>query len=318
MADSTVPEPDTCEGALSQVVRTRSLQTTLTWAPLLLLADPLARAAAQPPPPLEPQIEQRSPPSSQPAPEAQPGSGARHAALALSGQSAVNTANNPLTDIPALQIQNYLQPVLTGGLNAKANIPYIRFLLPYTALGRRNLMRLSLPVASSTWSPTATALGLGDLTIFSIPIVEFDGARAGIGPLLVMPTATSPALGLQRWQVGGQGIFSKPYPSGLLAALVGYQQTLDGAAKELVVQPFLFRQIGDGYYLRSSAIASVNFSDRSAVLPIGLGVGRARRMGNGNILNVYVEPQISVFTFGGLQPGFQLFAGFNLQFPPRP
>lgn len=297
-----------------QVAPTRSLWITLTRVLLLLLADPVARAAAEPlmPP------EQRSQQSNHPGPDALPGPGQPGEAPALSRQNPVNTANNPLTDIPALQLQNYLQPVLTGRLNARANIPYVRFILPYTAMGRRNLMRLSLPVASSTWNPTTSAVGLGDLTIFSIPIVEFDGARAGIGPLLVIPTATSPALGLQRWQVGGQGIFSKPYPWGLLAALVGYQQTLDGAGKELVMQPFLFRQIGDGYYLRSSAIASVNFSDRSAVLPIGLGVGRAHRMGNGNILNLYVEPQISVLTLGGLQPGFQVFAGFNLQFTPRP
>jgi hypothetical protein len=314
MADSPASYLDAWERTVSRVARTCSDPNTLRWIPLLLLADPVARAAAQPPTPLG----QLSQPSTQPAPEALPGARARSENRALPSQSAVNTANNPLTDIPALQIQNYLQPVLTGRANAQANTPYIRFILPYTALGRRNLMRLSLPVASSTWSPTATALGLGDLTIFSIPIVEVDGARAGIGPLLVVPTATSPALGLKRWQVGGQGIFSKPYPWGLLAALVGYQQTLDGAGKQLVMQPFLFRQIGDGYYLRSSAIASVNFSDRSAVLPIGLGVGRARRMGNGNILNVYVEPQISVFTLGGLQPAFQVFAGFNLQFPPRP
>jgi hypothetical protein len=253
-----------------------------------------------------------------PASEALSGAGKPSEAPGSSGQNAVNTANNPLTDIPALQLQNYLQPVLTGRLNAKANIPYIRFILPYTAMGRRNLMRLSLPVASSIWNPSATAAGLGDLTIFSIPIVEVDGARAGIGPLLVVPTATSPDLGLQRWQIGGQGVFSKPYPWGLLAALVGYQQTLDGAAKELVVQPFIFRQIGDGYYLRSSAIASLNFSDRSAVLPIGFGVGRAHHLGNGNILNLYVEPQVSLLALGELQPGFQVFAGFNLQFTPRP
>jgi hypothetical protein len=204
MADSPASYLDAWERTVSRVARTCSDPNTLRWIPLLLLADPVARAAAQPPTPLG----QLSQPSTQPAPEALPGARARSENRALPSQSAVNTANNPLTDIPALQIQNYLQPVLTGRANAQANTPYIRFILPYTALGRRNLMRLSLPVASSTWSPTATALGLGDLTIFSIPIVEVDGARAGIGPLLVVPTATSPALGLKRWQVGGQGIFS--------------------------------------------------------------------------------------------------------------
>ena len=36
-------------------------------------------------------------------------------ALAASPASAQqNVANNPLTDIPAIQVQNYLQPVMSG------------------------------------------------------------------------------------------------------------------------------------------------------------------------------------------------------------
>ena len=301
---------------MSQVTPDQSLWVTLAVGliPFACLCYPVARSVAQP---LTTPDLGSSPPEP-PSTDLQPGAGKSREAAAAPVQNPVNTANNPLTDIPALQIQNYLQPVLTGGRNAQANIPYMRFILPYTALGRRNLMRLSMPTGSSAWNGTASATGLGDLTIFSIPIIEVGGARAGIGPLLVVPTATSLELGLRRWQVGGQGIFSKTYPWGLLAALVGYQQTLDGAAKELVVQPFIFRQIGNGYYLRSSAITSVGFSGQGSVLPIGLGIGKVFPLANRNILNVYIEPQFSILARGNQQPGFQVFAGFNLQFTPRP
>ena len=54
------------------------------------------------------------------------------------------------------------------------------------------------------------------------------------------------------------------------------------------------------------------------VLPIGLGLGKVTRLASGNLLNVYLEPQVSAIASGVGQPRFQVFAGFNLQFPPRP
>jgi hypothetical protein len=39
---------------------------------------------------------------------------------------------------------------------------------------------------------------------------------------------------------------------------------------------------------------------------------------SGNIIKVYVEPQVSVYASGDGQPEFQVFAGFNIQFPGKP
>lgn len=226
-------------------------------------------------------------------------------------------ANNPLTDVAALQVQTYYQPILRNGAGTQVNLPFIRSIFPYTALGRRNLMRISMPTASYAWNSQTSVAGLGDLTVFSIPIFDVGDTRIGVGPLVVVPTATSPELGLKKWQLGGQAVVSKPYPWGLLAALVGYQQSLDGISKDLVIQPFVFRHIGNGYYLRSSGIASINFARNTSVVPIGFGIGRVRRLANGDLLNVYIEPQVSVIASGSLQPVFQVFAGFNLQFLSR-
>lgn len=227
-----------------------------------------------------------------------------------------NVANNPLTDIPAIQVQNYLQPVMSGQPGSGADQPFLRGIVPHDTFGWPQLMRASLAAGTTVWGPAGTESGLGDLTLFDVPLIQLANAKLGIGPLLILPTATSPALGERKWQGGVQGVVSAPYAWGLAAALVAYQQAFDGSARSLTVQPFLFYNLSDGFYVRSSGIATVDFGRQRAVVPLGLGIGRVRQLADGNVLNMYLEPQYSVVQSGIGQPSFQVFAGFNIQFPP--
>lgn len=243
-------------------------------------------------------------------------------AALLPGRTAAqqNVANNPLTDILAIQVQTYYQPVLSGQPSSGTLQPLQRAVVPFEVFGWRQLMRASFTAGTTVWGPGGTESGLGDLTLFNVPLIDVagaqSGARAGIGPLLVVPTATSPALGERKWQVGGQAVVSAPQPWGLAAALVAYQQAFDDSARALTIQPFVFYNLTNGFYLRSSGIATVDLSRQRAVVPIGLGLGWVVPLNGGNLLNMYLEPQYSVVQSGPGQPGFQVFAGFNIQFPP--
>jgi len=226
------------------------------------------------------------------------------------------TANNPLSLVPAVQVQNYYQPVLKG--EGGSTQPYLRAIVPFDGFGGRNLMRISLPAGTMVWDDKGREAGLGDLTLFSVRVFKLsETAGIGVGPLLVVPTATNASLGPRNWQAGVQGTFSAHYPWGLLAGLLGYQQTLGGASNTLTAQPFIFRNIGAGFYLRSSAIATLDTSNGSGVLPLGFGLGKVTRLRGPHLLNIYLEPQYSLLASGDAQPRFQLFAGFNLQFLPR-
>ena len=237
--------------------------------------------------------------------------------MALSpAEAQQNVANNPLTDIPAIQVQNYLQPVMSGQPVSGADQPFLRGILPHDTFGWPQLMRASLATGTTVWGPAGTESGLGDLTLFDVPLFQLANAKLGIGPLLILPTATSPALGERKWQAGAQAVVSAPYDWGLLAALVAYQQAFDGSARSLTIQPFLFYNLTDGFYLRSSGITAIDFGRQRAVVPVGLGLGHVRRLADGNVLNLYLEPQYSVVQSGPGQPSFQIFAGFNIQFPP--
>ena len=237
--------------------------------------------------------------------------------MALSpAEAQQNVANNPLTDIPAIQVQNYLQPVMSGQPVSGADQPFLRGILPHDTFGWPQLMRASLATGTTVWGPAGTESGLGDLTLFDVPLFQLANAKLGIGPLLIVPTATSPALGERKWQAGAQAVVSAPYDWGLVAALVAYQQAFDGSARSLTIQPFLFYNLTDGFYLRSSGITAIDFGRQRAVVPVGLGLGHVRRLADGNVLNLYLEPQYSVVQSGIGQPSFQIFAGFNIQFPP--
>lgn len=230
-----------------------------------------------------------------------------------------NTANNPLTIIPAVVLQNYAQPVLKGNSGAGANQPILRAVLPVEAFGGSNLLRLSLPVANRVWNSNGTTTGIGDLTLFNVRIFQLSSrAGIGVGPLVVVPTASDRALGAQEWQLGAQATVSSHFNWGLLAALVSYQQSVEGDANALTIQPFVFRNLGQGYYLRSSGIMNFDTRTGDGVIPIGLGIGKVTRLASGNILNIYVEPQVSVYASGNGQPEFQMFAGFNIQFAGKP
>lgn len=238
------------------------------------------------------------------------------ALAALPAAAQQNVANNPLTDIPAIQVQNYLQPWLSGLPGSGANQPFLRGIVPHDTFGWRQLLRVSLPAGAAAWGPAGTDAGLGDLTVFDVPLIQLANAKLGIGPLLVVPTATSPALGEGKWQGGAQGVVSAPYAWGLAAGLVAYQQAFDSSARSLTVQPILFYNLPGGLYLRSSGIATVDFGRQTAVVPVGLGLGKVMQLNDGNLLNLYLEPQYSVVQSGLGQPSFQIFAGFNIQFPP--
>jgi hypothetical protein len=232
-----------------------------------------------------------------------------------SSDNAQNAGNNPLTAKKAIDAQDYFQPVLNGQPGSGANQGILRGVLPHETLGLPQIARASLPVVDTAYGPTGSVTGLGDLTVFDVPVFSIDKVKVGAGPLLVVPTSTSRALGDGKWQGGAQTIASAPHAWGLTAGFVSYQKAFDGGAETITAQPLLFYNLSDGYYLRSSGIASFDLVHQTSVVPVGLGLGRVVPLANGRVVNAFVEPQYAVLQTGAGVPTFQVFVGFNIQFP---
>ena len=177
-------------------------------------------------------------------------------------------------------------------------------------------------MADTSTTPTTynTVTGIGDLNIFATFVVTPDESPAmlGVGPIYTAPTASNDALGAGKHQIGLAALTVWSKGVLLLGGLVNYQIGVGGDSSKprtqfIGAQPFMFLQLGNGYYLRSSPIWYFNIEEPGYNVPFGLGAGKAI-ITDKVVYNLWVEPQFSIAIRGIGLPAVQIFAGINLQF----
>lgn len=226
-------------------------------------------------------------------------------------------ANNPLANFTAFNLHNYYIPELSGPVEETANIFYLRYAKP---LGNW-LMRASLPFNRTPTGINTTESGLGDFDVFFAYLFDTgnSGRSFGVGPQIVLPTATEDATGSGKYQAGLAAVYfdatSAVFQWG---GLLTYRTDVGGDSDRADVsvfaaQPFYFIQMGGGYYLRGAPIWAFDLENDTYNIPIGLGLGRVFKAGD-TIVNAFAEPQFTILHKGDGQPQFQLFVGFNMQF----
>jgi hypothetical protein len=75
-------------------------------------------------------------------------------------------------------------------------------------------------------------------------------------------------------------------------------------------------QLGQGWYMRSSAVWTYDVKSNDYNIPIGLGLGKVTKT-NKTIINAFIEPQYSVASRGVGQSDWGIFAGVNFQFESK-
>ena len=224
-------------------------------------------------------------------------------------------ANNPLADANALNFQNYYGSSLYG-LTDQTNDS---FLLRPVIVSGQQIIRMTLPVNTVPSNSTSVS-GLGDFNVFDAFVLSPKGAtmQYGVGPMLVVPTATRDETGQGKWQIGAAGVLVSPLPGGsMFAGLVTWQTDFAGPSDRahtnfLTAQPIGIFQVGGGFYLRSSGLWTRDFENNRTLIPFGLGAGKIFRMGK-TLVNAFAEPQFTIYHKGNGQPAWQLFSGINLQ-----
>ena len=243
-----------------------------------------------------------------------------HGAAGGLSEAELTKANNPLADSNAFNIQDYYGSSLYGLPDQTSNSLLLRGVM----VSGRQIIRATLPVSTIPTSATETTSGLGDLNVFDSIVLTPDGAstQLGLGPLFVFPTASNDSLGQGKFQLGLAGVGVRPLSEGsLLAALVTWQASVAGDDNRentnfLTAQPFLIFQVGGGVYVRSSGLWTFDIENNRRLIPFGLGAGKVFRSGNA-VVNVFAEPQFTVYHKGDGQPAFQVFTGINLQWAKR-
>jgi len=231
-------------------------------------------------------------------------------------------ANNPLADIKAFNIQNYYIGEFTGPGDLTGNQFVLRYAQP-VAIGDTNwLIRASLPYNSFPVGTGGQKVnGVGDFDIFAAyqintgnPAVSF-----AVGPQVVAPTATDSRLGSDQWQLGLANVYfnakSPVIQYGYLLTWRGGVGDTNGRPRASLgaLQPFVFYQLGKGYYTGGAPIWSYNFANDTYSVPLGIRLGKVTKRGN-TVYNFFVEPQYSVLNKGNGLPKWQVYVALNMQF----
>lgn len=230
----------------------------------------------------------------------------------------VAKSNNPLAAINQISFHNFFSPEIRGATES-ANTMHLRGVI----VSGRQIIRGTLPIITV---PTVSngenyTSGLGDFSIFDAIKLSAEGAKTdfAIGPQLVIPTATNDALGTGKWQAGGAFLVVHHIPGGhVLGALTTYQHSFAGDddrtnVSVLAFQPTLTFNIVGGFYGRSAgATWAFDLENNRILIPFAIGAGKVFRAGSA-MVNMFVEPQMTVYSKGEGQPAYQIFFGMNLQ-----
>ncbi|WP_413560903.1 hypothetical protein [Bdellovibrio sp. HCB209] len=233
----------------------------------------------------------------------------------------MNNSNNPLTPMAAVNLHDYFQTSVFG-TDESLNTAYLRIASPMMLGGMPQLARMTIPyMPAALETPTSTTSGVGDISIFDVFLIgNTGGMQMGVGPLLVMPTASKDETGAGKWQIGAAGVLMYPNPTGLLGALLTYQHDFAGDSDRptqnlATLQPFFIYNMPGGFYVRSTGIMMFNWETGDYNVPIGAGVGKVWKLEGGTTVNFFGEPQWTVAHEGQYTPNFQTFVGLNFQFP---
>lgn len=238
-------------------------------------------------------------------------------------------SNNPLAPLNAVNFNNYYAPTLYGAPGVANTLNIQGVLIPRRRhFDLFHIIRATIPVSTVPVDSVTYESGLGDLVIqdaFRLSKMS-SGTQFGVGPLLVIPTATSTALGAGKWQAGVAAVLVFALPGGsVVGGALTWQISFAGDASRpntsiSTFQPTVALALGQsGYYLSSSPIWEFDFTNGTYLIPFSIGFGKVMKVGK-TIVNVTAEPQFTVFHHGGPAPSVQFFIGLTLQWkkPHRP
>jgi len=210
----------------------------------------------------------------------------------MTKEEIAKASQNPLTAMYSLPIQNNTY-IGIGPDNKTKNVANIQPVLPFDISDNWTLVtRTIMPVVSA---PVGLGVnydrkfGLGDTTItgFFTPKKTGDsGWIWGVGPSFYLPTATDNDLGTKQWGAGASVVALKVHGKWVFGALVSNMWSFAGAGDKKVnamtLQPFVNYNLGNGLFIASVPIITANWdadNDHTWTVPLGLGVGKAMKMG---------------------------------------
>ncbi|MFP2910420.1 neuromedin U [Pyxidicoccus sp. 3LFB2] len=213
---------------------------------------------------------------------------------AATEQDLAKDVQNPVANLISVPLQDNLEFGI-GPFNRTRNILNIQPVVPLSLTLDWNLItRVILPVV---YQPDAAAesggtFGLGDTSATFFVAPGRPGKLIwGVGPVLLLPTATDDVLGTGKWGVGPSVVLlvqPTPWSVGVLANNVWSVFGSDDRASvnQLLLQYFVTYNLPEGWYVTSAPILTANWEadEDRWVIPFGAGAGKVFKV-RGQALN---------------------------------
>jgi hypothetical protein len=222
------------------------------------------------------------------------------AAHAETQLSAAKTTQNPLGINPetrhiVVPFENYTN--FGYAKNTTQNILDIKPIIPFAFTPRLDLVFKGVLPITHQASGNGYANGIGDFnpTLFVTPSRN-QPLLWGIGPTVIMPTATNKALGEGKWSVGPELVLIT-MPKQWTFAILAYNvwsiagESSRSSVNQFSLQYFITYNFPHGWYVTSQPILTADWFATPAqrwVVPFGAGVGRTMQLGTQTI-NCSVE-----------------------------
>lgn len=211
-------------------------------------------------------------------------------------QELAEKAANPIADLMSIPFQNNVDFGL-GQYNRTRNVLNIQPVIPLA--GGRLITRTIIPFV---WLPDVTsetgsyASGLADMAFTAFYVPQGGSVMWGVGPVVELPTGGE-RRGGQKWNLGPSGVLLKQQGQWTLGILANQVWSIAGnadrdAVSRGLLQYFIVRQMGNGWYLNSAPIITANWKAESGqqwIVPFGVGGGKLLFLGK---LPVNLQSQV--------------------------
>ncbi len=204
-------------------------------------------------------------------------------------------AANPVANLMSFPFQNNLN-MNQGPYDRNTNILNIQPVIPF--FNGKLMTRTVLPIVSIPDYGNETGKltsGLADIVFSAFYVPESKGLIWGFGPVFELPTGGA-MRGTQKWSVGPSAVLMvQPgdWTIGVLAnnawSFAGKSGEGIGDVNHMLVNLFVVRQLGGGWYVNSAPIITADWmkdSDKRWIVPLGAGAGKVMMLGGKLPLNV--------------------------------
>ena len=241
---------------------------------------------------------QENPPSAE-TPEAQGTAPAGQDSSAAATAQLQKAVQNPVANLISVPIQNNSN-FSFGPYDRTQDVLNIQPIIP--AKISKDWLVISRIIQPIVWQPypgqpTGGEYGLGDMnpTFFLSP-VKPGKLIWGVGPALVIPTATNKILGQGKFSMGPSVAALAQPGHWTVGALINNVWSVAGdgsrpAVKQMLLQWFVNYNLKKGWYLSAAPIVTANWEAASGnvwTVPFGGGVGRVMKLGFQPV-NIYAQ-----------------------------